>query len=126
MVVLLHRCRASRPRRPCASQRRSHSSRTVQSFCQISPNVTRDIPISSRAIKGTNRCCCGSDGCLMMNPGRFNSELARTFSFGPFHLIPVQRLLLEGEKPLHLGSRALEILIALVERHSELVSKEEL
>ena len=62
----------------------------------------------------------------MMTPGRFNSELARTFSFGPFHLIPVQRLLLEGEKPLRLGSRALEILIALVERHGELVTKEEL
>ena len=62
----------------------------------------------------------------MMTPGRINSELARTFSFGPFHLIPVQRLLLEGEKPLRLGSRALEILIALVERHNELVTKEEL
>jgi DNA-binding winged helix-turn-helix (wHTH) protein len=62
----------------------------------------------------------------MMNPGRFNSELARTFSFGPFHLIPIQRLLLEREKPLRLGSRALEILIALVERHNELVTKEEL
>jgi DNA-binding winged helix-turn-helix (wHTH) protein len=62
----------------------------------------------------------------MMNPGRINSELARTFSFGPFHLIPVQRLVLEGEKPLRLGSRALEILIALVERHGELVTKEEL
>jgi hypothetical protein len=46
----------------------------------------------------------------MMNRGRINSELARTVSFGPFHLIPAQRLLLEGEKPLRLGSRALEIL----------------
>jgi DNA-binding winged helix-turn-helix (wHTH) protein len=62
----------------------------------------------------------------MMNPGRINSRLARTFSFGPLHLIPAQRLLLEGEKPLHLGSRALEILIALVERHGELLTKEEL
>jgi DNA-binding response OmpR family regulator len=63
-------------------------------------------------------------GCSMMNPGRIDSELARTFSFGPFHLNPAQRLLLEGEKPVHLGSRALEILIALVERHGELVTKE--
>ena len=46
--------------------------------------------------------------------------------FGPFRLIPAQRLLLEGEKPLRLGSRALDILIALVERPGELVSKEEL
>ena len=48
------------------------------------------------------------------------SPLARS------NLIPVQRLLLEGEKQLRLGSRALEVLIALVERHNELVTKEEL
>jgi predicted ATPase/DNA-binding winged helix-turn-helix (wHTH) protein len=46
--------------------------------------------------------------------------------FGPFDLLPTRRLLLEGGKPVHLGSRALEILIALVERHGELVSKSEL
>ena len=58
--------------------------------------------------------------------GRVNGGAARTFSFGPFHLIPTQRLLLEAGKPLRLGSRALDILIALVERHGELLSKEEL
>jgi DNA-binding winged helix-turn-helix (wHTH) protein len=47
-------------------------------------------------------------------------------SFGPFRLFPRQRLLLEGEKPLRLGSRALDILIALVECPGELVSKKEL
>ncbi len=51
---------------------------------------------------------------------------ARTFSFGPFRLLASRRLLLEGETPVRLGSRALEILIALVERPGELVSKEEL
>src|SRR5258705_5466361 len=58
-------------------------------------------------------------------PVRINGGPA-CFSFGPFHLIPAQRLLLEAEKPLRLGSRALDILIALVERRGELVSKEEL
>ena len=38
----------------------------------------------------------------------------------------VQFLLLEGDKPVHLGSRALEILIVLLERPGELVSKQEL
>lgn len=47
-------------------------------------------------------------------------------SFGPFRLLPVQRLLLEGDKPLRLGSRALDILIALVERAGELVGKDQL
>jgi len=46
--------------------------------------------------------------------------------FASFRLFPVQRLLLESQKPLRIGSRALDILIALVERPGELVSKEEL
>ena len=44
-------------------------------------------------------------------------------SFGPFCQLPTQFLLLEGDKPVPLGSRALEILIALLERRGELVSK---
>jgi len=48
------------------------------------------------------------------------------FVFGPFCLFPSRRLLLEDGKPVRLGSRALLILIALVERAGDLVSKEEL
>ena len=47
-------------------------------------------------------------------------------SFGRFRLLPKQLLLLEGGKPVCLGSRALEILIALLERRGELVSKQDL
>ena len=47
-------------------------------------------------------------------------------SFGPFCLVPTQYLLREGDKPVPLGSRALEILIALLERRGELVSKRDL
>jgi DNA-binding winged helix-turn-helix (wHTH) protein len=47
-------------------------------------------------------------------------------SFGPFCLLPTQFLLREGDKPVALGSRALQILIALLERRGELVSKEDL
>jgi predicted ATPase/DNA-binding winged helix-turn-helix (wHTH) protein len=50
----------------------------------------------------------------------------RAISFGPFRLLPAQRLLLEGDKPVRLGSRAFDILIALVERAGELVGKDEL
>jgi predicted ATPase/DNA-binding winged helix-turn-helix (wHTH) protein len=50
----------------------------------------------------------------------------RAACFGPFRLFPVQRLLLEGETPVRLGSRALEILIVLVERPGELITKSEL
>ena len=50
----------------------------------------------------------------------------RMFAFGSFRLIPIRRLLLDEDRPVCLGSRAMEILIALVERPGELVSKEEL
>jgi DNA-binding winged helix-turn-helix (wHTH) protein len=46
--------------------------------------------------------------------------------FGSFRLLPSQHLLLEGDKPVVLGSRAMDILLALVERPGELVTKEEL
>ena len=48
------------------------------------------------------------------------------FSFGPFRLFPARLLLLEADKPVRLGSRALDILIVLVERRGELISKEDL
>ena len=55
-----------------------------------------------------------------------NLDNEHAICFGSFRLLPLQRLLLEGSKSLHLGSRALDILIALVERPGELVSKDEL
>ena len=47
-------------------------------------------------------------------------------SFGPFRLLATRRLLLDGDKQLRIGSRALDLLVALVERPGELVSKPEL
>src|SRR5258707_7164435 len=47
-------------------------------------------------------------------------------AFGPFRLIPSQKLLLDNDKPVRLGSRALELLIALVERAGEVVGRDEL
>jgi len=50
----------------------------------------------------------------------------RTAAFGPFRLVAVERLLLDGDRPMRLGSRALDILIALVECPGELVTKRDL
>ena len=47
-------------------------------------------------------------------------------SVGPYRLLAAQRLLLEGDKPVRLGGRAFDILIALIERAGNVVSKEEL
>ena len=48
------------------------------------------------------------------------------FRFGPFELRPAERLLLHRGVPVALGSRAMDILLSLIEREGELVSPEEL
>ena len=48
------------------------------------------------------------------------------FSFGPFCLLPGQRKLLEDGQPVRLGSRAFDILVALVDRAGEVVSNGDL
>jgi predicted ATPase/DNA-binding winged helix-turn-helix (wHTH) protein len=49
-----------------------------------------------------------------------------SLSFGPFRLIPSRRILFRDGKPLRLGSRALDLLIALVDSGKDLISKEDL
>ena len=46
--------------------------------------------------------------------------------FGPFHLLPAERLLLESGKVVKLGARAFDLLTLLVQRAGQVVSKEEL
>jgi predicted ATPase/DNA-binding winged helix-turn-helix (wHTH) protein len=50
----------------------------------------------------------------------------RVIAFGPFMLYVEQRLLLENDRPVRLGSRAFDILAALAERAGEVVGKEQL
>src|SRR5258707_8692230 len=50
----------------------------------------------------------------------------QSISFGTFRLFTDQRLLLEGDRPVRLGSRAFDILAALVERPGEVLGKEQL
>ncbi len=50
----------------------------------------------------------------------------RAVRFGPFCLRPAAHLLLEGETPVHIGARALDLLIVLVEHADRVVTKDEL
>jgi predicted ATPase/DNA-binding winged helix-turn-helix (wHTH) protein len=50
----------------------------------------------------------------------------QAWQFGPFSLLPAQRLLLDGEAPVRVGGRALDILIALVERAGQVIDRDEL
>ena len=48
------------------------------------------------------------------------------FVFGAFRLLPAQRMLLEDGKPAHLGSRALDLLVALVQSAGDTLHKDQL
>ena len=50
----------------------------------------------------------------------------RRLTFGPFELVAAQKALFEAGRPVRLGGRALDVLIALVQRAGDLVSKQEL
>jgi predicted ATPase/DNA-binding winged helix-turn-helix (wHTH) protein len=67
------------------------------------------------------------NGDTPSSDGRLNWGLiVRFFSFGPFVFVPEQQLLQRADAVVRLGSRAFEILTALVERPGEVVSKDEL
>jgi DNA-binding winged helix-turn-helix (wHTH) protein len=66
------------------------------------------------------------DSQISTRPERISGPTAKAISFGLFRVLPAQRLLLQGDKAVPLGSRALDILIALVERPGELLGKGEL
>jgi hypothetical protein len=48
------------------------------------------------------------------------------YEFGPYRLYPERRLLLQGQEAILLPAKALEILVVLVQRQGEVVSKDDL
>lgn len=50
----------------------------------------------------------------------------RAYCFGDYRLLPARQLLLHGERPVRVGTRALDLLRLLVERPGELLTKAEL
>ena len=61
-----------------------------------------------------------------LKPSKPAGATTSEVSFGPFRLLPAQFLLLEGDQPVPLGRRALRILIVLLERPGQLVTRQEL
>jgi predicted ATPase/DNA-binding winged helix-turn-helix (wHTH) protein len=59
-------------------------------------------------------------------PSNASSHADREVSFGPFRLLPSQQLLLDRGRPVPIGGRALDILITLVNRAGEVITKDEL
>ncbi|UUT14832.1 helix-turn-helix transcriptional regulator [Pseudomonas zeae] len=50
----------------------------------------------------------------------------QALGFGPYRIHPGQRLVIEGEQPLRLGRRAMDILLILLAHAGEVVSKQQL
>jgi predicted ATPase/DNA-binding winged helix-turn-helix (wHTH) protein len=55
-----------------------------------------------------------------------SAQTGEAVAFGPFRLVAAEQRLLEGDRPVTLGSRALGILMTLVDHAGDLVSKEAL
>jgi DNA-binding winged helix-turn-helix (wHTH) protein len=68
----------------------------------------------------------GRDGMNIMDTQTNRPLSPDPICFGPFHLSITERVLAKGSVPVRLGSRALDILIALVERPGEVVTKKDL
>ena len=60
------------------------------------------------------------------NSTRDGSAVPCEIAFASFRLLPARFLLLEEDRPVRVGSRALEILGVLLERPGELVSRQDL
>jgi DNA-binding winged helix-turn-helix (wHTH) protein len=93
------------------------------------------LPNGAKRMDLDKRPRSSSFGCSVKNPdlskvsalsGVAGLHSEPSIAFGPFRLCPRQRLFLEGDKPLRLGGRAFDVLIALLERPGEVVSKQEL
>jgi DNA-binding winged helix-turn-helix (wHTH) protein/tetratricopeptide (TPR) repeat protein len=50
----------------------------------------------------------------------------KSYSFGPFRLIPTEHLLLRGETAIPLAPKTYELLVALVSRYGQLLTRDEL
>jgi predicted ATPase/Tfp pilus assembly protein PilF len=54
------------------------------------------------------------------------SPLAQSYRFGPVEVRPAERLVLVEGRPAHLGARAFDVLLALIDHRDRVVAKDEL
>jgi DNA-binding winged helix-turn-helix (wHTH) protein len=80
----------------------------------------------SESLRGLHMRSGTNVGLAIQTIDRENDPSELEISFGPFRLLRARRLLLKGNEPIPVGGRAFDLLIALVERPGEVVSKSEL
>ena len=77
-----------------------------------------------RVAPANPRHASGADSLAPADPA--SATVSPEISFGPFCLRVEQRVLLEAGRPVRIGGRGLDLLVALVERAGELVTKQDL
>ena len=87
---------------------------SFESYQRAPDHITKSGPGDGQGVRSL----------LQRRPGSTGASSDRLF--GPFRLVPTQFLLLDRGTPVPLGSRAMELLIALTERPGELLSKQDL
>jgi DNA-binding winged helix-turn-helix (wHTH) protein len=103
------------------------SGSTTPSGCLPLAEAPALAPLLSDSAFDERRDVRTSDTDQPLFKGSNHADVATSeILFGPFRLLPAQLLLLEGDKPVPLGSRALHILMVLLERPGELVTRQEL
>jgi len=116
-------------------------SQSIDPTCRIG-NAPRATHVLRFAGQGARKQEIVAFGSLRSEPVRLNLGRGRALeghtattslgagyevlAFGPFRFDPLRHVLREGDKPIRLRSRALGILLALVERAGETVSMNEL
>jgi DNA-binding winged helix-turn-helix (wHTH) protein len=81
----------------------------------------------SESLGGLHRSPPGTSAALAIQTiDRENDPSELEILFGPFRLLQARRLLLKGNEPVGVTGRVLDLLVALVERPGEVVSKSEL
>jgi DNA-binding winged helix-turn-helix (wHTH) protein len=93
-----------------------------------SANAAALVQLPSESRRNGGRDVQGPDtGCLSFKQQDGRRDAASSeISFGRFRVYPAQFLLLENDEPTSIGSRALQLLIVLLERPGELVSRQQL
>jgi predicted ATPase/DNA-binding winged helix-turn-helix (wHTH) protein len=93
---------------------------------KVMANAAAFTANDSTDLQGSLESRAGSTHELQPEPIRGSEADDCVVTFGLYRCHPHRRLLLEGDTPVRLGSRAFDILVALLKRRGELVSKEEL
>ncbi len=92
---------------------------TIPTLAALCDEKGRKTPVASHTPVGV-------DQMQIAVEDRADDAGLSALRFGRFRVFPKERALFEGDKPVRLGGRALEILIALLERPGQLLSKDEL